>query len=129
MITLGLVDYLVDPRFGNYGRDAAPLGRRAQESVEVWEEGFANFPSGELVDLLLAAGGDAVPMMDHAAIVAHPQVEALGLLIDVERSDGTTYRDLVPVCRMSDTPQSIRRGAPRLGEHTAEILAELDHLN
>ena len=129
MITLGLVDYLVDPRFGNYGRDAAPLGRRAQESVEVWEEGFADFTSGELVDLLLAAGGDAVPMMDHAAIVAHPQVEALGLLIDVERSDGTTYRDLVPVCRMSDTPQSIRRGAPRLGEHTTEILAELDHLN
>ncbi len=125
MIQLGLLDYLADERFGNYGRDAAPMGRRANESIEVWEEGFANFTADEVVEMVLEAGGDAVLLTDHLQISAHPQVEALRLITDVARSDGTTYRDVVPVWRFSETPATIRRGAPFLGEHTAEVLDAL----
>jgi crotonobetainyl-CoA:carnitine CoA-transferase CaiB-like acyl-CoA transferase len=39
------------------------------------------------------------------------------------RFDAAT-RYLAPPMRFSETPASIRRHAPRLGEHTAEVLAE-----
>lgn len=124
MITLGLVDHLADERFGNYGRDAAPMGRRANETRQVWEEGFTRFPTEELVQLLLDAGGDAVPFLDHLALARHPQIEALGLLVDVARSDGSVGRDVAPAWRFSGTPATIRRGAPFVGEHTDEVLGE-----
>lgn len=127
MIQLNLLDYLDDPRFGNFGRDAAPMGRRANDSKDAWEVGFRNFTTAEVVDMVIAAGGDAVAFMDHAAIAAHPQVEALGLILDVARSDGSTYRDVAPAWRFSETPASIRRGAPTLGEHTAEVFAEIGY--
>ena len=90
MITLGLVDYLVDPRFGNYGRDAAPLGRRATESIEVWEEGFANFTNSELVTLLLAAGGDAVAMTHHGEFVEPAVGDCLGVMTEVREAHHAT---------------------------------------
>lgn len=124
MITLGLLDHLADPRFANFGRDAAPMGRRANETREVWEEGFTRFPTDELVSLLLDAGGDAVPFLDHLELAEHPQIKALGLLVDVVRSDGSVGRDVAPAWRLSETPASIRRGAPFVGEHTNEVLGE-----
>ncbi|MGD9754742.1 MAG: CaiB/BaiF CoA transferase family protein [Acidimicrobiia bacterium] len=124
MITLGLVDHLADERFGNFGRDAAPMGRRANDSREVWEEGFGRFGTDELVQLLLDAGGDAVPFLDHLELAQHPQIAALGLLVDVARSDGSVQRDVAPAWRLSETPASIRRGAPFVGEHTDAVLTE-----
>ncbi|MPY92170.1 MAG: hypothetical protein GEV08_03620 [Acidimicrobiia bacterium] len=124
MIQLGLVDHLADPRFANFGRDAAPMGRCANDSREVWEEGFGRFTTEEVVAMVLAAGGDAVPFTDHAEVTAHPQVAALALLVDVERAGGTAYRDVAPAWSLSDTPAAVRRGAPALGADTDAVLAD-----
>jgi crotonobetainyl-CoA:carnitine CoA-transferase CaiB-like acyl-CoA transferase len=45
-----------------------------------------------------------------------PQVEALGLLAGGQ---------IAPPFIFSETPATIRRRAPALGEHTAEVMAEL----
>ena len=88
------------------------------------KEGFTRFRTDELVSLLLDAGGDAVPFLDHLELAEHPQIKALGLLVDVVRSDGSVGRDVAPAWRLSETPASIRRGAPFVGEHTDEVLSE-----
>ena len=38
-------------------------------------------------------------------------------------------KTLGPPVKLSATPPAIRRGAPRLGEHTREILAEVGYAN
>lgn len=124
MIQLGLVEYLDDERFGNLGRNAAPMGRYTDEAKEVWEEGFGRFTSAECVAMLLEAGGDAVELTDYATITNHAQTEALGILIDADAPGGGTFRTVGPVARFSDTPaQPATSAPPRLGEHTDAILA------
>jgi crotonobetainyl-CoA:carnitine CoA-transferase CaiB-like acyl-CoA transferase len=56
------------------------------------------------------------PVLSLDEALHHPQAEALGLF------DGG---QLAAPFRFSGTPASVRRGPPRLGEHTHEILAEL----
>jgi crotonobetainyl-CoA:carnitine CoA-transferase CaiB-like acyl-CoA transferase len=54
-----------------------------------------------------------------------PQVKHLGLVATVEQPGYGTARMLDFPVRASATPGTIRRPAPRLGEHTAEVLGEL----
>ena len=82
MIDLGLVEHIVDPAFGNQGRDAAPLGRHVDEAKPVWEEGFAELTTEEVVDLFHERGGDAVPFTDYPRSPP-PPAEAIGAPCDV----------------------------------------------
>jgi crotonobetainyl-CoA:carnitine CoA-transferase CaiB-like acyl-CoA transferase len=53
-------------------------------------------------------------------------VIARELVVDVEHPTLGAIKALGSPIKMSATPPVVRRPAPRLGEHTAEILAELD---
>jgi crotonobetainyl-CoA:carnitine CoA-transferase CaiB-like acyl-CoA transferase len=62
----------------------------------------------------------AGPVNDYDAVFADPQVVHNEMVVDV---DGRKLTG-VPL-RLSATPGSVRRPPPKLGEHTAEVLAEL----
>jgi crotonobetainyl-CoA:carnitine CoA-transferase CaiB-like acyl-CoA transferase len=62
---------------------------------------------------------EAVMDLDESAAAPH----ARGFLTD-QRSGPVSFRTVAPPLRLSDTPPSVRRPAPALGEHTDEILAE-----
>jgi crotonobetainyl-CoA:carnitine CoA-transferase CaiB-like acyl-CoA transferase len=64
-------------------------------------------------------------MMDYPSLVAHPQVEALGAIAEIEHPTAGRIRMVRPVARFSDTPDSIRLPPPTLGQHTDEILQKL----
>jgi formyl-CoA transferase len=53
-----------------------------------------------------------------------PQVEAMGLMRDLEHSVTGPQRVPGPIVRMSVTPPEAQRAAPALAEHTDEVLAE-----
>jgi crotonobetainyl-CoA:carnitine CoA-transferase CaiB-like acyl-CoA transferase len=55
-----------------------------------------------------------------------PHLEAVGLFERYRHPEAGDYLSLRPPVRYSATPANIRRHPPRLGEHTAEILAEVD---
>ena len=55
---------------------------------------------------------------------AHPQLRAVGLFQDSMHPTEGALRELRPTTRFDLTPTSIRRPAPTLGQHTAEVLAE-----
>jgi crotonobetainyl-CoA:carnitine CoA-transferase CaiB-like acyl-CoA transferase len=53
-----------------------------------------------------------------------PQTEVNGMVVTMEHPTEGTVRVLNAPFTLSATPARIRRGAPRLGEHSAEVLAE-----
>jgi crotonobetainyl-CoA:carnitine CoA-transferase CaiB-like acyl-CoA transferase len=69
----------------------------------------------------IAAG----PVYEFDEVFEDPQVKHLGLVVSVDQPGQGTVRMLGFPARASATPAAIRRPAPRVGEHTAEILTEL----
>ncbi|MEH3109225.1 MAG: CaiB/BaiF CoA-transferase family protein [Agrobacterium cavarae] len=82
-------------------------------------------------DLLTACESNAVPAGPINSIeemFADPQVQARGLRIDLEAADGTVIPGVRTPIVLSETPLRYTRPSPRLGEHQAEVLAELDDI-
>jgi len=69
----------------------------------------------------IAAG----PIYEFDEVFEDPQVKHLGLVASVEQPGYGPTRMLGFPVRASATPATIRRPAPLLGQHTAEILGEL----
>lgn len=58
-------------------------------------------------------------------LMEDPHLKAVGLFERYEHPDAGPYWNIRPPVRYSATPANVRRHPPRLGEHTAEVLAEL----
>lgn len=82
-------------------------------------------------DLLAACGENAVPVGPINSIgemFEDPQIKARGLRIDLEAADGTIIPGVRSPIVLSETPLAYHRPSPRVGEHTDEILAELNNI-
>ena len=78
------------------------------------------------VDALLEAGVPAGPILDYAQVVEDPHTRARDMVVEMEHPEAGTVQALGIPVKLSATPGTIRRPAPLLGQHTDEILAELD---
>ncbi|MBP1844943.1 crotonobetainyl-CoA:carnitine CoA-transferase CaiB-like acyl-CoA transferase [Rhizobium petrolearium] len=81
--------------------------------------------------LLAACGENAVPagpINSIAEMFDDPQVKARGLRIDLEAADGTVIAGVRNPIVLSETPLAYHRPSPALGEHTADVLAELEDM-
>jgi len=58
-------------------------------------------------------------------VFSDPQIKHLGLVAEVDQPGYGKARMLGFPVRASATPAAIRRPAPLLGEHTAEVLKEI----
>lgn len=85
----------------------------SRRSVAQWEEAFHD------------ANALFSPVLTVPQVLAHPQMEALGMVQSVQHPRLGSIPQLAPPIMMSDTPGGIRRPPPMFGEHTAEILAEV----
>jgi crotonobetainyl-CoA:carnitine CoA-transferase CaiB-like acyl-CoA transferase len=83
------------------------------------------FTRAELLAALEAAGVPAGPINTVADVFADPQVVARGMRLDLPAGDDRTVPSVRTPILMSETPPAYDRASPRLGEHTAEVLAEL----
>ncbi|RDL48515.1 Acetyl-CoA:oxalate CoA-transferase [Ensifer sp. M14] len=87
----------------------------------------ARFERDTLLALLEEAGVPGGPINSVADVFADPQVVHRQMQIDTPHSgaaDGTSPGVRTPIC-FSDASLVLDRGVPRLGEHTAEVLAEI----
>jgi crotonobetainyl-CoA:carnitine CoA-transferase CaiB-like acyl-CoA transferase len=125
LMELGMLEYLDDPRFANFGRNATSIGRYGPEVKPIWEHAFneKDLRREQVIELILSVKGDAVPFADYATLLRHPQIAELEIVVDIERPTDGTFKAIGPVWRFSDTPAKISRPPPKLGQHTTEILA------
>ena len=91
------------------------------------------FGSGDLRLLLLALieeqprhGYELIRTIEE--MFEDPQVKARELRVDLEAADGTVIPGVRSPIVLSETPLHYSRPSPKLGEHTAEVLAELAQL-
>ena len=120
---VGHPEWIDDPRFAT-AIDRAINARElialldaefATRTLTEWIEAFASEP-----DMFWA------PQATPDEVVADPQLRAAGGLIDVPRDGGTTPMIASPV-DFHGTPGEPRSLAPRLGQHTRSVLADLGY--
>jgi crotonobetainyl-CoA:carnitine CoA-transferase CaiB-like acyl-CoA transferase len=111
-----------DPRF----RDNPSRTMRAPELAAELEETFAKRTTEVWMKLFDAAGMPAGPLYDLDAVYADPQVQARQMRIDLEHERAGRISHIGIPVKLSETPGAIRRPAPMLGQHTEEILRELN---
>ena len=107
-----------------YATAPARIERRA-EVDRMLEEWTAEHSVTEAVDALVGAGLPAAPVRTYAEAARDPAVAERDMLQSTTQVGGSTAPITGPAAKFSRTPTRVRTGAPALGAHTDEILAEL----
>ena len=107
-------------------RFAAMMGRmqHAHELIAFMEAEIAQHTTAELVARGHAEGAPIASVNSLQGFLDDPQVKASGLVFALDHPGLGSVPMLRSAPRFSRTPSDVRRPAPRLGEHTAEILRE-----
>ncbi|EHB55602.1 Formyl-CoA transferase [Mycolicibacterium rhodesiae JS60] len=96
------------------------------ELREVLTEIFLERPSAEWVDLALKHDFPCSPVPNSLVEAAQdPHVQTRGVLVDAPDPDGNPFTYIGEAGKVAGQPYRVQRAAPRLGEHTRELLAEV----
>ncbi len=114
---IGQPELADDPRF----KANALRVQHNEELVAILQEAIARRPTAEWTDLLEAEGIPAGPVLHHDEVFADPQILARGMVAEVEHARAGRQKTLGVPIKMSATPGGVRRAAPTLGQHDAEL--------
>lgn len=90
---------------------------------------FSRKPTETWLEELEEIGIPCGPIQSIEQVVNHPQIQAREMITEIEHPDaGPLLMPSSPV-KLSETPSAIEKPAPRLGEHSEEILKDLLGLN
>jgi crotonobetainyl-CoA:carnitine CoA-transferase CaiB-like acyl-CoA transferase len=84
-------------------------------------------PSAEWLAAFEAAGVPAGPVNRIGDMLEDPQVAAREMVVEVEHAKAGRMKTLGLPLKFSATPGAVCRGAPTLGQHTREVLADLGY--
>src|SRR5260370_2176277 len=117
---IGRADMITDPRF----RSNTDRVRHAALCEAPIVDFIAARTLDENMTAFAAAEVTAAPVYDIDQFLADPHVRAREIVVDMpdDETGRITMHNVIP--RLSDTPGRPRLPAPRLGEHTAEILGQ-----
>jgi crotonobetainyl-CoA:carnitine CoA-transferase CaiB-like acyl-CoA transferase len=113
-------EWLEDERF----RTPALRQRNVEARLALTQEVLRGGTAEHWLGRLTKAGVPCAPVLTRFQVIRAPQVEALGSVVEFDHPTAGRLRQMRNAARFERTPASIRRGAPVLGEHSAEILAE-----
>ncbi|MGQ2902020.1 CaiB/BaiF CoA transferase family protein [Neoaquamicrobium sediminum] len=119
---VGLDHLTTDPDFATNPARVANRVRLREQLIAT----LAGWEREALLPLLDKAAVPASPINNIAEMFADPQVIARGMRMDLEDGQGNTLPSVRAPMVMSGTPLKYERPSPRLGQHTHEILAELE---
>ncbi len=117
---LGHPEWRDDPRFASNSARMANLPALVAAMSEV----LARKSRAEWLALMDAAGVPAGPVHSIGEALTHPQTLARGMVVDLDHPDAGPVKALGCPIHFSETAARVDRPAPRLGEHTREMLRE-----
>jgi len=113
-------EWTEDPRF----QDSEGLDTHKHARLELTQSVLRERTTAEWVERLEAQGVPCAPVLTRREAIRHPQVLANGILMESDHPEAGRLRQARNPAQFSATSSELRFGAPRLGEHTREILAE-----
>jgi len=116
-------DLIEDPRFRTRQARRAHYAELRDELAVV----FRTRPRDEWLARLTAHDVPCAPVYDLRDVFSDPQVEHLGLQTSIPRTKATSIRTVRSPLEYSATPSAAPAAPPRLGQHTAPILADLGY--
>lgn len=116
----GLPDLVNDPRF----RTNADRVAHNDGLVAILQEKIAQKPSAHWLTELEKLGIPAGPVQYYDEVYTDPQILARDMVVETHHPETGPFKTMGVPVKLSATPGSIRRPAPRLGEHTQEILQQ-----
>lgn len=117
---LDLRELPADPRFANVAERVA----HNCELVALLQERLRRAPAALWLSALDAAGIPAAPVRSFDQVFTDPHLLARGMVLEAEapiNGRSERFRTLGVPVKLSQTQASVRRPAPRLGEHTADL--------
>ena len=113
-------DWLRDSRF----RTAAGRDAHVNERLALTQRELRNYQTAEIMARLEAEGVPCAKALTRNEVIDDPQILANEVLLEFDHPAAGRLRQTRTAARFLGTPTEVRRGAPRLGEHTDEVLAE-----
>ena len=110
-----------DPRFNTPGGRSVNATGRILLMAEIIKER----PTAEWLQRLDANDVPSAPVLRRNEVIANEQVLARELIVELDHPDIGRVRQPVPAAHFDRTPARIQGPAPRIGQHSAAILAEL----
>jgi crotonobetainyl-CoA:carnitine CoA-transferase CaiB-like acyl-CoA transferase len=117
---VGAPDLVSDPRFGS----VAERVKNNDALVALLAEKLRAHPSIHWLAALEKIGVPAGPVLHYDEVFNDPQILAREMVVRTDHPVTGEFRTLGVPVKLSATPGSVRRAAPRLGEHTTEVLRE-----
>ena len=117
---LDRAEWLEDARF----KTPALRQQNVEARLHLTQEVLLTRPSAEWLERIAAANVPCAPVLTRNQVVVHPQVTALGLVVETDHPAAGRLRQTRPAARFSGTPPEYRRGAPALGADGDAVLAE-----
>jgi crotonobetainyl-CoA:carnitine CoA-transferase CaiB-like acyl-CoA transferase len=105
-------------------RDPVARARNIDRVYDRMREIAPTRTTAEWEELLLAIDVPHTAFAKLTEVQEQPHLKAVGMFPEVEHPSEGTLRQARPPTRFSDSPAAVRRLAPRLGEHSREVLRE-----
>jgi crotonobetainyl-CoA:carnitine CoA-transferase CaiB-like acyl-CoA transferase len=117
---VGAPELLADPRFATN----ADRVKHNDVLVAALGEKLRTRPSAHWLAALEERGIPAGPVLYYDEVFTDPQILARDMVVETNHPVTGPFRTMGVSVKLSATPGSVRQAAPRLGEHTQEVLAQ-----